>query len=103
MFRSVLALVFLGFIGISGAAYAQEQAYRIPISDLDLSSNKDKARFDQRVEAVARKMCESYGVGAGVDRNHQACMRAVREEANENLRNALRQNTAQMAVQTDGR
>lgn len=108
MFRSVIALVFLSSVtvaGGAGVAHAQEQAYRIPIADLDLSSGKGMAEFNRRVDVGARQLCESRNISGGIipNRDYRECLQAVREEANENLRIALRKNATQMAVGTPRR
>jgi UrcA family protein len=96
MFRSAVALAFLGSVAIAGIAQAQERNYRIPINDLDLSIEKDKARFDQRAEVAARQLCDDRRQGLG--QGYRECLQAVRDEANEKLQIALWKNNTQMST-----
>jgi UrcA family protein len=66
---------------LATAASAQTTPARIQVSDLNLNSAQGRAAFDARVERAARTMCESYEILSV----HDACMRAVREEAADNL------------------
>jgi UrcA family protein len=76
---SVAALV-----GFASAAQAQEEVH-IQVSDLDLNSPADAARFNARVDRAASQMCVDYRQIS----THEACVAAVRDEANANLSRQL--------------
>lgn len=80
---SVAAGVSMAAFALAGvAAPAQAEEMRIQTSDLNLRTPEGTARFDARVDRAAKQMCSDY---RGLNENAQ-CVRAVREEANENLK-----------------
>lgn len=70
--------------GFASAAQAQEGVH-IQVSDLDLNQPADAARFNARVDRAARQICVDYQQM----RTHEACVAAVRDEANANLSREL--------------
>ena len=93
------ALAFLTSVAFTGVAHAQEQTYRISVGDLDLTSGKDKARFDQRVDGAARQLCESLSPSVMHDYHYyDLCFQAVRKEANDDLQQVLHGDSPRLAA-----
>lgn len=74
-------------VGVASSAQAQQaQQVTIQTGDLNLNSSAGAARFDARVNAAAGRMCaDSYQQLS----QHEACVAAVRDEANANLSRQL--------------
>lgn len=71
--------------GMVSVAHAQPQPAYVKIGDLDLASPQGQKVFAQRVHSVARTFCgDEARLGA-----KDACMSAVRHEANDKLAQAM--------------
>ncbi|MGC1305258.1 MAG: UrcA family protein [Caulobacteraceae bacterium] len=89
---ATLAMAATAISAIAPAAQAAE--VHIQITDLDLSNPTDAARFQQRIDAAASRLCNV--VGASLD-NRESCRAAVREEAVDKL-GGVQQRNLQLAM-----
>lgn len=85
--------------GVATPALAQQtnsegvpsQEVHIPVADLDLNTPEGAAKYNTRVRNAAEQLCTEYPE-AGINvYEHSDCVRAVREEADNNLRQQLDQ------------
>jgi UrcA family protein len=94
---SVSAVAILG-----GGASAQTAGIRIFVADLNLKTPEGMAQFKTRVDLAARQMCDGYERLRAMDKS--ACVRAVRDEAQENLSTEMaRRDNAHIASVAAGR
>jgi UrcA family protein len=78
------------------APMAHAEPARLSVSDIDLNTPQGMAAFNERVTRVANAMCESYSRLRGYDE----CVAAVRDEAKDNLTDAIQLAKAKAATQT---
>lgn len=78
---SVAATLTVATFGTVGSVSAQPAAVRVTVSDLNMSTAEGRARFNARIDRVARQFCDSYrDLRARAD-----CERAIHEEAQADL------------------
>jgi UrcA family protein len=93
------ALVVVSVLAAGGVVSSvQASEIRIFVADLNLKSPEGQAAFLGRVDAAAREMCA--GRERLRDMDHSVCIRAVREEAKENLGRALEKAAPKEEVST---
>jgi UrcA family protein len=83
---SVAAGVSMAALTMAASAQAAE-AVRIQVSDLNLNTPQGRAAFDARVTQAAHRICAGDRTLSG----SMACERAVRQEAQDNLRDQQEQ------------
>ena len=76
-------------VAVLSAGAASAQNYRIAFGDLDLGSSEGVARFDQRVDRVARTVCT-----VDTPLPDAQCVRRFRVEAMRQLPDATREDYA---------
>lgn len=91
---SVAAGVAMAAFTYTGVAQAEDRAVRIQLADLNLATPEGHAAYEFRVQRAARSLCEDFAEMS----TNSACQRAVREEANENLRQQQLASQGGMAV-----
>ncbi len=86
-----IAIAALPLAAVATSTHAE--TVRIRVADLDLNTAQGAARFNARVARTAAEMCSSYR-NAG----YTACVKAVTDEARENLTAQLRNSRSAQVV-----